>query len=196
MPRLPHLNISDLSTKQMNFVESITKGKRGKNRTTKDFIYEDGSLKGPFNAWLYSSEIGQRAQKLGEALRFDSAIPATLREAAILSVAVFWKSQYEWWAHVRIARKEGLDETVINAILTGEEPTETELGVQAVTAFARETLNDKRVTDATFADAMARLGERGIVDLTTLLGYYCMVSASLNVFQVPVPKGEEAPFAE
>jgi 4-carboxymuconolactone decarboxylase len=123
-------------------------------------------------------------------------MPPTLREVAILCVAVHWRAQYEWWAHVRIARKEGLDETVINAILTGEKPTETELGVQAVTAFARETLDDKRVTDATFADAMARLGERGVVDLTTLLGYYCMVSASLNVFQVPVPKGEMPPFME
>ena len=87
MPRLPHLNISELSPEQMNFVDSITKGKRGKNRTTKDFIYKDGSLKGPFNAWLYSLEIGQRAQKLGETLRFDSAIPATLRNSFTISIS-------------------------------------------------------------------------------------------------------------
>ena len=196
MPRLPRLTITDLNPEQQKFVHSLTTGKRGAGLTIDDFTFADNSLKGPFNAWLYSPEAGERAQKLGEALRFNNAMPPTLREVAILCVAVHWRAQYEWWAHVRIARKEGLDETVINAILTGEEPTETEHGVQAVTAFARETLNDKRVTDATFADAMARLGERGVVDLTTLLGYYCMVSASLNVFQVPLPKGEVPPFME
>ncbi len=196
MPRLPRIAITDLNPEQQKFVQSLTTGKRGAGLAIDDFTFADNSLKGPFNAWLYSPEAGERAQKLGETLRFNNAMPPTLREVAILCVAVHWRAQYEWWAHVRIARKEGLDEAVINAILTGEEPTETELGVQAVTAFAREILNDKRVTDATFADAMARLGERGIVDLTTLLGYYCMVSASLNVFQVPVPKGEESPFAE
>ena len=196
MPRLPRIAITDLNPEQQKFVQSLTTGKRGAGLTIDDFTFADNSLKGPFNAWLYSPEAGERAQKLGETLRFNNAMPPTLREVAILCVAVHWRAQYEWWAHVRIARKEGLDETVINAILTGEEPTETELGVQAVTAFARETLDDKRVTDATFADAMARLGERGVVDLTTLLGYYCMVSASLNVFQVPLPKGEVPPFME
>jgi len=196
MPRLPRIAITDLNPEQQKFVQSLTTGKRGAGLAIDDFTFADNSLKGPFNAWLYSPEAGERAQKLGETLRFNNAMPPTLREVAILCVAVHWRAQYEWWAHVRIARKEGLDETVINAILTGEEPTETELGVQAVTAFARETLDDKRVTDATFADAMARLGERGVVDLTTLLGYYCMVSASLNVFQVPVPKGEMPPFME
>ena len=196
MPRLPHLNISDLSTKQMNFVESITNGKRGKNRTTKDFIYEDGSLKGPFNAWLYSSEIGQRAQKLGEALRFDSAIPATLREAAILSVAVYWKSQYEWWAHARIAFENGLSEAVIDAIKKGVTPPETEPGINAITVFVRETLQKKHVSDDTFNAALECLGERGIVDLTMLIGYYCLVSASLNIFQVPLPNGAKVPFVD
>ena len=196
MPRLPHLNISDLSTKQMNFVESITKGKRGKNRTTKDFIYEDGSLKGPFNAWLYSSEIGQRAQKLGEALRFDSEIPATLREVAILSVAVYWKSQYEWWAHARIAIEIGLPEAVINAIKKGVPPPETEPGINAITVFVRETLQKKHVSDDTFNAALEYLGEQGIVDLTMLIGYYCLVSASLNIFQVPLPNGATVPFVD
>ena len=196
MPRLPHLNISDLSTKQMNFVESITKGKRGKNRTTKDFTYEDGSLKGPFNAWLYSSEIGQHAQKLGEALRFDSAIPATLREVAILSVAVYWKSQYEWWAHAQIGIENGLSEVVIDAIKRGVPPPETEPGINAVTMFVRETLHNKHVSDDTFNAVLEYLGERGIVDLTLLIGYYCLVSASLNIFQVPLPNGAKVPFVD
>ena len=196
MSRLPHLNISNLSLEQVKFVNSLTRGKRGTNRTTEDFTYTDGSLKGPFNAWLYSTEIGQRAQKLGEALRFDSAMPTTLREVAILSVAVYWQSQYEWWAHARIAIENGLPEPVIDAIKKGASPPETEPGVNAVTLFVRETLDKKHVSDDTFNAVLEYLGERGIVDLTMLIGYYCLVSASLNVFQVPLPSGADIPFGD
>ena len=196
MPRLSKLNISKLSTEQTKFVRSLTTGKRGINRTSDDFTYTDGSLKGPFNAWLYSTEIGQHAQKLGEAIRFDSAIPTKLREVAILSVAAHWQSQYEWWAHAQIALKEGLPKTVINALKKEETPLETEPGIKAVAAFVQETLDKKQASDDTFNAVLEYLGERGIVDLTMLIGYYCLVSASLNVFQVPLPEGIDPPFGE
>ena len=196
MPRLSNLDISNLSLKQMKFLNSLTEGKRGINRAIEDFTYTDGSLKGPFNAWLYSSEIGERAQKLGEALRFDNAMPPTLQEVAILSVAAYWQSQYEWWAHAQIAIKSGIPESVISAIKKGVPPPETEPGITAVTAFVRETLHKKQVSDDTFNAAIECLGERGIVDLTMLIGYYCLVSASLNVFQVALPDGAEPPFGD
>ena len=196
MTRLPRIHIANLEPEQKTFLNSLTTGKRGSNRTLDDFTYMDGSLKGPFNAWLYSTEIGHHAQKLGEALRFNSAIPAKLREVAILSVAVYWKSQYEWWAHAQIAISEGLPKTVIDSIKKGEPLPETEPGAKAITEFVKETLENKQVADETFKGAINYLGERGIVDLTLLIGYYCLVSASLNVFQVPMPEGTDPPFSE
>jgi 4-carboxymuconolactone decarboxylase len=196
MPRIPLLPVTDLTDDQDKMLQSITGGKRGQGRPLEDFIYADGSFRGPFNAWLHSPESGERAQKLGESLRFDNAMPPTLRELAIICVAVHWRSQYEWWAHARIGLREGLAQEVIDAIKAGEEPPETEPGVQAVTAFIRELLDQRRVSDETYDAVHQHLGVQGTVDLVTLIGYYGMVSANLNVFQVPMPEGEEPPFVE
>lgn len=196
MPRIPQLPIDNLTEAQNKLFQSITGGKRGAGRPIAEFTYADGSLRGPFNPWLQSPEIGNHAQKLGESLRFDNAMPPTLRELAIICVAVHWRANYEWWAHAKIALKEGLSEAVVDAVKAGETPPETEPGVQAITAFVQETLSLRKVSDATYAAAHDRLGDRGIVDLVTLVGYYCMVSATLNVFKAPMPEGETAPFSE
>ena len=194
MPRIPLLSIDDLTPEQSALTKAITEGKRGKDRPMSEFTYPDGSLRGPFNPWLHSPEIGHNAQKLGESLRFNSDMPATLRELAIICVAVHWQADYEWWAHARIALKEGLAEDVVEAVKVGKTPPETEPGVQAVTAFVRETLADRRVSDETYAAVHGQLGDRGTVDLVALIGYYCLISATLNVFQVPMPDGETPPF--
>jgi 4-carboxymuconolactone decarboxylase len=194
MHRIPRLKISELSPEQESLKNSIIGGKRGKDRVLTEFTYADGSLRGPFNPWLHSPEVGENAQKLGESLRFNSALPPTLRELAIISVAVHWRAQYEWWAHKRIALKEGLSEQVVDAIKAGETPPETEPGVRAVTAFVRELLTTGKVSDATYAAAHDLFGDRGTVDLVSLVGYYGLVSATLNVFQVPMPDGEAPPF--
>ena len=194
MHRIPRVPVTDLTPEQDVLVKSITGGKRGTGRPMSEFTYADGSLRGPFNPWLQSPDIGERAQRLGESLRFDNAMPPTLRELAIITVAKHWRAQYEWFAHAKIALKEGLAPDVVGAVMAGTEPPETEDGVQAVVAFVKETLETGRVSDATYAAAHARLGNQGTVDLVTLIGYYCMVSATLNVFQVPLLEGETPPF--
>jgi 4-carboxymuconolactone decarboxylase len=196
MPRIPRLPVDSLTPEQNALMQAITQGKRGKDRPLSEFTYPDGSLRGPFNPWLHSPEIGHNAQKLGESLRFESDMPATLRELAIICVGAHWKADYEFWAHARIALAEGIDPEVVEAIRTGDNPPESEPGVQAVTAFVRETLTMGRVSDETFAAAHGQLGDRGTVDLVSLIGYYCMVSATLNIFQVPMPDGEPSPFAD
>ncbi len=194
MHRIPRLNIAALDANQERLMKSITGGKRGQDRALTEFTYPDGSLRGPFNPWLHSPEMGENAQKLGESLRFASALPATLRELAIICVAVHWRAQYEWWAHKRIALREGLAAEVVDAIKAGEAPPETEPGVGAVTSFVRELLSTAHVTDGTYAAVHDVLGDRGTVDLVALVGYYGLVSATLNVFQVPMPEGEAPPF--
>ncbi len=194
MTRLPRLNIQNLNHEQRTFVKSLTDGKRAKNKSMSAFTFSDGSLKGPFNAWLYSTESGERAQKLGEHLRFDSAIPGMLREVAILSVAAHWKSQYEWWAHEQIALKEGLSTSIVRQLKEAKIPQTNDRAVVAVASFAKEALDKKQVSDDIYNTVLAHLGERGVVDLTILIGYYCLVSASLNIFKVPIPDGAVAPF--
>ena len=93
MPRIPRLPVTEMTPEQNALAQSITGGKRGAGRPIDEFTYADGSLRGPFNAWLQSPATGNHAQKLGESLRFDNAMPATLRELAIICVAVHWRAQ-------------------------------------------------------------------------------------------------------
>jgi len=186
--RLPILPVDKLTADQRRLFDNITGGARSKNRPLADFLNEENGLKGPFNAFLYSPEAGDAAQRLGEILRFQSTLPGPLRELAILTVAAHWRAEYEWWAHAKIARTEGLDEATIQAVKAGE-PLQKNDGPGVVHGFVRELLNNRRVGGGAFRAARELLGDRGLVELVMLVGYYGLISAALNVFQVPLPDG-------
>ena len=154
------------------------------------------SLNGPFNVTLRSPEMGNIAQKLGEYLRFRTSVPARLNEMAILMTAKWWSSQYEWVAHQPLAAAAGLSGTVIDAIRAGQRPARMQPDEAAVYDFVTELHNRRRVSDATFKAATAVLGEKGVVDLIAVLGYYDFVSMILNVDRYPLPSGAAPPFPE
>jgi 4-carboxymuconolactone decarboxylase len=142
---------------------------------------------------LYSPAIGDAAQRLGEAVRFESSLSPRLRELVILTVVAYWNAQYAWSSHRRIARREGLDEHLIESLGAGVRP-DFENPIDAlIYDFAREVIDMQRVSDRLYNEAVALLGEAGVVDLVILLGYYTMVSMMLTVFEVPVPTGESSP---
>jgi 4-carboxymuconolactone decarboxylase len=146
-------------------------------------------LNGPFNVLLRSPEMGDQAQKLGAQLRFHSSLPDKLRELAIIMTARSWNAQYEWYAHKRLALQVGLSPALIDAIAAGKRPASMEPDVEAAYDFASELLKTRQVSDRTFHAAVAKLGERGVVDLTALMGYYHMVSMLLNIDRYPLPDG-------
>ncbi|MGI9387753.1 MAG: carboxymuconolactone decarboxylase family protein, partial [Methyloligellaceae bacterium] len=148
---------------------------------------------GPFNAFLYAPEIGDAAQSLGELLRFHGVLAGRLRELAILTVAAHWRAQYEWWAHAKIARVEGLENGIIEAVKMGHAVAGDD-GAEIVHLFVSELLKDRNVSDRTFQAVKAELGDEALVELVVLVGYYGLIAATLNVFQVPLPEGEEPPF--
>lgn len=153
-------------------------------------------MSGPFNPWLRTPVLGDAAQRLGETVRFESTLPPQLRELAILVVAAKWKAQYEWWAHERIARREGLDERIIESVKTETPPDFSNPTEAVVYNFACELLDEHRVSEVLYNEAIKLLGETGVTELVILLGYYTLVSMTLNVFEVPLPAGETAPFAD
>ena len=113
MSRLPLLRDDELEEEQRALYRAILGGKRGQGGGTSGLTYSGSGLVGPFNAWLRSPEIGERAQRLGEALRFSSSLPANLLEIAILVTAQHWRAQFEWWAHARFAQRAGVGDHVI-----------------------------------------------------------------------------------
>src|SRR5215471_14470418 len=144
---------------------------------------------GPFNVLLRSPEMGDLAQKLGEYARFRPSVPAKIRELAIIVTARHWTAQYEWTAHRNAAAQAGLKEDIIKAIADRKRPTGMQPDEEAAYNFASELLETKGVSDATFKAAIDRFGEKGLVDIIGVMGYYQMVSMLLNVDRYPLPAG-------
>jgi 4-carboxymuconolactone decarboxylase len=155
------------------------------------FAGERGGMNGPFNVTLRSPEMGDLAQQLGARVRFHSSLPNRLNEMAILMTARFWNAQYEWSAHKKNALTAGLNPAVIEAIATGKRPGSMQPDEEAVYDFGDELLRTREVSDKAFKAAVDRFGERGVVDLTGVMGYYCFVSMMLNIDRYPLPEGEK-----
>jgi 4-carboxymuconolactone decarboxylase len=150
---------------------------------------ERKSMSGPFNALLRSPEMGDLAQQLGAYVRFRSSLPRHLNEMAIIMTARVWTAQYEWYVHKQAALDAGLNPAIAAAIAENKRPASMKPDEQAIYEFTKELLDTKHVSDATFQNAVKSFGEKGVVDLIALTGYYGMVSALLNVDRYPLPAG-------
>ena len=144
---------------------------------------------GPFNVLLRSPEMGDLAQQFGASMRFHSSIPRKLNELAIIITARHWTSHYEWYAHRQAAQQAGLSQSIIDAVAAGRRPASMPPDEEAVYNFCTELLTNKQVSDKTFQTARDKFGERGVVDLIGVSGYYGLVSMLLNVDRYPLPDG-------
>ena len=149
------------------------------------------SIEGPFNAWLRSPVLGDRLQRVGEYLRFNTTIPHNLNEFAILITAAEWNSGFEWHAHYPLAMKAGLEPAVATDLQEGRRPANMTVDETLVYDFATQLHRGHQVTDAVFDAAVKRFGEQGVTDLIALLGYYSLVSMTLNVAEVALPPNEK-----
>jgi 4-carboxymuconolactone decarboxylase len=175
--RLPDLTPEQMTPDQRRVAEKAVAGKRGR-------------LPAPLRAWLHSPEFGDRAQSLGEFLRYDTTLGPALTELAILVTARFWTSQYEWYAHKKLALQAGVSPALCDAIARRERPSFPDAKAELVYDYAMAMHTDRTVTQAMHDRAVAALGEAGVVELVGLLGYYTLVSMTLNGFGIGLPPGE------
>lgn len=147
------------------------------------------SLDGPFNVMLRSPEMGDLAQNLGAYARYHTSLPPKLNEMVILITGRFWTAQFEWQAHRRNAEKVGLSPAIIEGIAEGKRPASMQPDEEAVYNFCTELLKTHHVSDAAFQAAKDKFGERGVVDMIGVMGYYQLVSMLLNVDDYPLPAG-------
>jgi len=146
-----------------------------------------GRVPEPLIAWLRNPELARRVQMLGEVLRFKTSIEPQWLEMAIIMVGRHWTSHLEWTAHKKHALKAGLDSQVIADIAAHRAPTLDDAKGQAVYDVVTSMLKTGRIPEALYQRALGQLGERGLVELVTLLGYYCMASFTLNAFELGLP---------
>jgi 4-carboxymuconolactone decarboxylase len=143
------------------------------------------AVKGPFIPLLRSPELLSRVGKLGEHLRFHTVVSPRVSEFATLLVARACTQDFEWGVHVPLALKAGTSAASIDAVREGRRPGDMNDDEACVHDFATELLQHHGVCDATWRSALARFGERGVVELASLVGYFVMVSMVLNVAHTP-----------
>ena len=155
-----------------------------------------GALYGPFVPLLRSPELLENAQRMGEYLRYRSAIGVRLSELAILVTARQWNQKVEWAIHAPIAAQVGVPPDVINAIARRERPQGMLVDEAVVHDFCIELHQTKEVSDRTYADAVALFGEQGVVDLMGLNGYYTFLAMVMNTARTEVPVSSATPLPE
>jgi 4-carboxymuconolactone decarboxylase len=185
-PRLPILDEAQMNDSQRSLLEAIRSGPRGKSITSR----------GPFAVWLHAPEFGHLAQALGGHCRYKTALPPRLSEFAILCTARLWRAQYEWFAHAPMAEKAGVKTKTIADLRAGREPKSAPKDERAIFAFVRELYKATRVSDRTYNRVHGFLGDAGTVELVGILGYYALISMTLNVFRMMPPADAALAFAE
>ncbi len=179
--RLPPIPSDEMTPAQRRAADALVHGPRG-------------ALFGPFVPMLRSPQLMDRAQRLGEYLRYDSAMPQRLRELAILVTARHFRQAYEWHVHAPAAAKAGLAAPTIAAIAAGRRPDTLQADEAIVYDFCTELHREHRVSDATYAGALALLKETGVIDLCGVCGYYGLLALIMNVARTPLPQGAAAPW--
>ena len=174
--RLPPLAREAMTDVQRAAADELTAGPRK-------------GVKGPFIALMRSPELMARLQKVGEYLRFNSAVSLRLSEFATLIVARAWTQQFEWFTHVPLALKAGTSQQTIDALREGRRPAAMSDQESVVYDFSTELLNHRGVSDATYRTAFDCLGEQGVIDLVSILGYFTLISMVLNVAHTPEEAG-------
>jgi 4-carboxymuconolactone decarboxylase len=149
-----------------------------------------GAAPAPMMAWLNSPDMARHATRLGEQLRFNTMFPPKLSEIAILVTARHWTAHYEWWAHKRLALKGGLDVAIIDAIRDRRTPSFDDPKAAMIYDVAKSLHEGHGLAQPLYDAAIALLGERGLVEIIGLCGYYTMVSMTLNTFDFGLPDSE------
>jgi 4-carboxymuconolactone decarboxylase len=185
-PRLALIDEAHMNAAQRALLAALRSGPRGQSIIPR----------GPFAVWMHAPEFGDLAQKLGAHCRYKTALPPRLSEFAILCTARLWRAQYEWFAHALMAEKAGVKPKTIKDLRTGREPKAAPKDERAIYALVQELYKTKRVSERAYKRAHAFLGDAAMVELTGILGYYALISMTLNVFRMMPPPDAELAFAE
>lgn len=174
--RMPTLAPEEMSEVQKAAAQALIDGPRG-------------AVFGPFIALLRSPELMGRLQKVGEYLRFDSALAPRISEFVILIVSRQWTQQFEWCMHYPLALQAGVRQEVLAALAEGCRPSAMTADEEVAYDFCDELARTHGVSDATYQRAVAAFTEAGVIDLTSLIGYFTTVSMVMNVARTPPMAG-------
>jgi 4-carboxymuconolactone decarboxylase len=183
MTRYREISAAEMTSAQKEVHDEIVAGKRGR-------------FGGPFEILIRAPEACRHLQRLGEYLRWGSSLPPALSELAICVTARHLRVNLEWHAHAPLAVEAGVPAAAVEAIRTGATPSFTATDQALVYRVVTELIDTKRLSDTSFAEAISRFGEQGVVELGTIVGYYTGSGTARNAFQVSLRAGAPQPFPE
>ena len=172
--RIREIPPEQLSAAQKAAVEAVVGGR--------------GRIPGPYKIWLHSPIMMQRLERLGTFLVNESSLKPREQELAILAIAAHWHGDYVFTVHARVAREQGVPDSVIEDIHAGRLPSLSDKREAAVVEIALTAADADPASDAVFARAVAALGEEGLADLLVYLGYYSSVAMAMKLHRVPIPQ--------
>ena len=181
MPRIPVITLeSDLNAEQKRVLEGLL-GRRG------------GRIPGPYRFTLHNPEVTEYMHPFGELLRLRSSFPLRLSELAIIVTARLWDCDYVFHSHAPNGVKNGLPESVVEALKRNERPNFEQEDEEVIYDYLTELYRNHAISDKTHERAKKLFGVSGIVELTALSGYYGMVAMQLLAHEMPLPEGATPP---
>jgi 4-carboxymuconolactone decarboxylase len=189
--RLNLLPPSKLSPEQKPLYDDM---RRGIESDFKGFIAvdDDGTLIGPWNPWLRFARYGGPVWELVKALSRSPTLPRAVREIAILVTGAHFHSAYEIYAHVLGAELRGVSDDKITTIVSGQRPSDLTRQEGIAYDLAAALVSGGVLPELAWKQGVAEFGLEGMAEFIYLVGLYCMVSVTLNGFDVPVPEHGEA----
>ena len=178
--RMPPIPADKMTEEQKKAAENLLSGPRK-------------AVDGPFVPLLRSPEFMNRLQKTGEYLRFNTKLGPINSEFIILITARYWTQQFEWDTHAAIAAKAGVKPEIIAALSEARRPVDMTTDQEMLHNFCTELLHNQSVSDASYTPVLNRFGDRGVIDITGLVGYYSLLGMVMNVARSPVPGGKPLP---
>jgi 4-carboxymuconolactone decarboxylase len=184
----------ELDDDQRAVYEGITSGPRATSNRASSLVDENGRLGGPFNAMLYSPNVGNALQGLGAAIRYKTSLGDAAREVCICRVAVEAQCDTEWIAHSRLASAAGVTDEQLGALLRSDVPTGLEVEAGTALEVAELLLSTGDLDDSQFAHAIETLGGQALMEVIALVGYYSLLGLSMRVWRTPAPPGNDPVF--
>jgi 4-carboxymuconolactone decarboxylase len=182
MPRLSVLDENNISADIRPLYDDIMRRRQGQG------------LPNSYKVLMRSPGICEKWFDLGYALRYETSLSQALAELVMIIATGQYRCQHAFYTHAIRGKKEGLSPDIIEALRQGKEPSFSDPVQKAVYDLASEVAERADVSDEKFEAVRALLGERALVEIIAIAGYYVMLSAMMNSLRIAMPGGAAPPF--
>lgn len=187
--RLPLIDPADLTAEQRPLYEDMKAGIAQKFNAF-ETVGADGALIGPWNPWLHEPVIGKAIWDLTKAMSMQASLPDRARQIAILVTGAHFDAAYEIYAHIAIAEQEKMSDRRLSQLVANVKPDDLDDEESTAYDVAFALVNGGVLPEPCYRLAVKTFGQHGANELIYLVGLYCLVSMTLNGFNVPVPERE------